>query len=352
MCPAIRSLHVPPKKLIDRTLPCRALFGGQNCPKFVITAKITPKNMERCPPIKSHGSDHLLPGGARRLFPLPIIVHLQGTIHIWLPLLGGPFWLFDVFCGGTTYQLFGLHQTGGGVESAERVWHPSKVTETPCAVAKLSQTCNCHNAYIKPVKVVWSQRGLSTSILAASPILMLTALVCRYVDLEGKEGHRDLAQVTALASALSALLCLTTGAGVWQPVLLHSPPVSNSQLLRLLIYNPLSLLLLSSSFSLWKIVRFCPENAVCKRILNCQIVGSKIKNTKFFWLMICSKNKSDMASRQVGEQAAAGRKSQAECARMTSSIAWQLIPNVNASSLALTKHFHFDKFTEVTTFKI
>ena len=43
---------------------------------------------------------------------------------------------------------------------------------------------------------------------------MHTALVSRYVDLEGKEGHRDLAQVTALASALPALLCLTTGAGV------------------------------------------------------------------------------------------------------------------------------------------
>ena len=234
-CCKIESNHVPsykkptcpPQKINWRNAPLSSPFQGQNCLKFVLTAKIAPKNMEKVPTYKEPWlrppAPWLCPQAPSPPDNRPPSRHNSDLTSIcrWPSLVVWCFFLvlLHTSCLACIRLVVELSPLRGFDIQAK--WR-----KRPAQLVNMGQNGNyTPPSFIQPVKVVWSQSGLSTSILAASPILMHTALlVCRYVDLRGKEGHRDLAQVTALASALPALLCLTTGAGVWQPVLLHFSP--------------------------------------------------------------------------------------------------------------------------------
>ena len=102
--------------------------------------------------------------------------------------------------------------------------------------------------FIKPMKVVWSQRGLSTSIRAASPMLMPRSAALACTTLVSRPSRSFLLLwFRFLFIRIGIFLCLPAWQleQVWQPVLLHSSPLSLPQ--TPLYFNQI-LLLLQLSF--------------------------------------------------------------------------------------------------------
>ena len=102
------------------------------------------------------------------------------------------------------------------------------------------------------------------------------------LDLEGK--GRGLAQVTALASAYPALLCSALADKWSSRCVTTSPPTllsfSHSQLLRSTLSRSCNSVQALVS-EIWSLSGLTKKILYVKRILNCHIVGSKIKKATF-----------------------------------------------------------------------